>query len=117
VSDQAELTAGERRRDTWRVWFVAIAAIVLLNAIDLITTYVAIDMGADEGNPIVAWMISNRLVIAVKAVVCGGIVASAVVAWRQGRRVTLAELSLAWFAVGVYTLVVVLNSITVISLR
>jgi hypothetical protein len=117
VADPVDSTAGERRTDTWRAWFVAIGAIVLLNAIDIVTTYVAIDMGADEGNPIVAWMISNRLVIVVKAAVCAGIVASAVVARRRGRRVTLAELSLAWFVVGVYTLVVVLNSITVISLR
>ncbi len=117
MTDQAESTAPERRGRSQRAWFVAVGAIVVLNLFDVVTTYAAISMGADEGNPIVRWMISNRLVILFKILVCGGLILGAVVAWRRHRRVTLPVLCLGWFVVGVYSLVVVLNTVTVLSLR
>ena len=105
----------ERRDAIQQARFIAVVVIAVLNAFDLVTTYTAISLGAHEGNPVVAWMISSRLVILAKVLVCGGLVYGAILARDRRRRVTLAGLCTAWAVVGVYSLVVVINSISVWS--
>jgi hypothetical protein len=105
----------ERRDATQRARFAAVVTIAVLNVFDLITTYVAIALGAHEGNPIVAWFIESHLVILLKAVVCGSLIIGAILASRWERRVTLPGLCMAWAVVGIYSLVVLLNTLNVLS--
>lgn len=105
----------ERRDATQRARYVAVIVIAVLNMFDIITTYVAISMGAHEGNPIVAWMISSRFIIFAKILTCGALIFGAIVASQRRRRVTLPGLCIAWAVVGVYSLVVVLNTVNVLS--
>ena len=109
------LHAIERRDGTQRARYVAVVTIAVLNVFDLITTYVAISMGAHEANPIVAWMISSRFIIVAKVLVCGALIFGALFANRRRLRVTLPGLCIAWAVVGVYSLVVLLNTLNVLS--
>jgi len=103
----------ERRDALQRSRLAAVVTIAVLNTFDLVTTYVAIAEGAHEANPIVAWMISSRLVIVVKVAICASLIIGAVLARRRRRRVTLVSLCAAWVVVGVYSLVVVINTLSV----
>ncbi len=105
----------ERRDAIQRSRLIAVVIIAVLNIFDLITTYVAIAHGAHEGNPIVAWMIASRFVVVAKVTLCATLIIGAVLATRRRRRVTLASLCTAWAVVGVYSMVVVINSLTVWS--
>ena len=115
ITARAPLTPrqAERRDAVQRSRLVAVVLIAVLNAFDLVTTYVAIAEGAHEANPIVAWMISSRLVVVVKVAICASLIIGAVVARRRRRRVTLTSLCAAWAVVGVYSLVVVINTLSV----
>ena len=68
---------------TSRVWLIA-----LLNIGDIVATYLAISLGALEGNPVVAWMIETRVVVLAKILVCGSDF-GAILARLRRRRVTL----------------------------
>ena len=105
----------ERRDATQRARYIAVVAIAVLNIFDIITTYVAISMGAHEGNPIVAWMISSKFIIFAKILTCGALIFGALLASQRRRRVTLPGLCIAWAVVGVYALVVALNTLNVLS--
>jgi Domain of unknown function (DUF5658) len=105
----------ERRDATQRARYIAVVVIAVLNIFDIITTYVAISMGAHEGNPLVAWMISSKFIIFAKILTCGGLIFGALLASQRRRRVTLPGLCIAWAVVGVYSLVVVLNTLNVFS--
>jgi hypothetical protein len=105
----------ERRDAIQRSRLIAVVIIAVLNIFDLITTYYAIAHGAHEGNPIVAWMIASRFVVVAKVSLCATLIIGAVFATRRRRRVTLASLCTAWAVVGVYSMVVVINSLTVWS--
>ena len=105
----------ERRDATQRARYIAVLVIAVLNVFDIVTTYVAISLGAHEGNPIVAWMISSRFVIFAKVFICGSLIFGAILANQRRRRVTLPGLCIAWTVVGVYSLVVLLNTLNVLS--
>jgi hypothetical protein len=107
-----EIVAFERRDAFQRSRLVAVVVIAVLNAFDLVTTYLAISRGAHEANPIVAWMISSRFIVFAKVMLCGSLILGAVAATHRRRRVTLAGLCAAWAVVGVYSLVVVINTST-----
>lgn len=115
MAARAGIDVVERRDATQRARYVAVLVIAVLNIFDIITTYVAISLGAHEGNPIVAWMISSRIVIFAKILVCGALIFGAIVANRRRQRVTLPGLCIAWAVVGIYSLVVVLNTSNVLS--
>ena len=100
------------RLATSRSIFRPLALFAALNLVDLVTTWWALHLGAYEANPITAPFIHSYLVTAgVKVAVVAG--ASAMI-WRQrgGLRRALGQ---AWFAVGIYS-VVVLNNVEVIRL-
>lgn len=83
-----------------------------LNALDLVLTYTAIHHGAVEGNPLAVWLIASYVAIPAKL----GLAGFAIWATKKWpARVTLRTVTAAWWAVGVYSLVVVLNTITLIS--
>ena len=84
--------------------------ILILNVLDLLTTYWAIHLGAHEGNPIVKFMLDSYAIIPLKLGVC------ALMLWTAFKRDVqdLRLLCVVWFVAGVYTLVVVLNSIHVV---
>jgi Domain of unknown function (DUF5658) len=103
----------ERRDAVQRSLFCAVVVIAILNVFDLITTYVAIAWGAHEANPIVAWMISSHVVVLAKTLVCGALIVGALMSRHRRRRVTLPSLCTAWAVVGVYSLVVLINTLTV----
>ena len=105
----------DQREATQRARYIAVVTIAVLNVFDLITTYAAIAAGAEEGNPLVAWMIESRLVVVAKALVCGFLIVGAILAKRWRRRITLPALCAAWAVVGVYSVVVLLNTLNLIS--
>jgi len=107
----------ERRDATQRARFIAVVVIAALNALDLVTTYAAIAAGAHEGNPLVSWAISSPLVAVAKVLVCGSLILGAAFARRSRRVVSLPALCTAWAVVGIYSLVVVLNAVNVLSRR
>jgi hypothetical protein len=115
VVELREAPAVERRSAIEQSRFVAVVVIAVLNVIDLITTYVAISHGAHEGNPVVAWMISSHVVVLAKIGLCGSLIFGVITARNRRRRVSLLSLCMAWAVVGVYSLVVVINSLTVWS--
>ena len=83
---QADLQLLERRDATQRARYIAVLIIAALNVLDIVTTYTAIALGAHEGNPIVAWMISSRFVIFAKILVCGALIFGAIVASNRRTR-------------------------------
>jgi hypothetical protein len=105
----------ERRDATQRARFIAVVVIAVLNVFDLITTYAAISVGAHEGNPIVSWAVSSPLIGVAKVLVCGTLIFGAIIASRTRRVVTLPALCAAWAVVGIYSLVVLLNTINLAS--
>ena len=109
--------AYERRDATQRARFIAVVVIAVLNVFDLATTYAAISVGAREGNPLVSWAISSPLVGVAKVLVCGSLILGAVVASRTRRVVSLPALCAAWAVVGIYSLVVLLNTLNLLSRR
>jgi hypothetical protein len=115
LDDTTALHEIERRDATQRARYIAVLVIAVLNIFDIITTYVAISLGAREGNPIVAWMISSRFIIFAKILICGSLIFGAILANQRRRRVTLPGLCIAWAVVGVYSLVVLLNLLNVLS--
>lgn len=115
LGEMAGLQQIERREATQRARYLAVIVIAVLNIFDIITTYVAISLGAHEGNPIVAWMISSRLIIFAKILVCSALIFGALLANQRSRRVTLPGLCIAWAVVGVYSVVVLLNTLNVLS--
>ena len=85
-----------------------------LNVADLVTTWWALHLGAYEVNPVTAPFIhSYAVTAAVKVAVIGG------VCWLVGRKLPLGRtrraLGQAWFACGIYS-VVVLNNVEVLRL-
>ncbi|MGZ4703235.1 MAG: DUF5658 family protein [Acidimicrobiales bacterium] len=109
------LDGSEHRDATQRARYIAVLVIAVLNLFDIVTTYVAISLGAHEANPMVAWMISSPFVALAKVIVCGSLIAGAVLAKHWRRRVTLPGLCTAWAVVGVYSVVVLLNTVNVLS--
>ena len=116
-SPSAARVTFERRDATQRARFIAVVVIAVLNVFDLITTYAAIAAGAHEGNPLVSWAISSPLVAVAKVLVCGTLILGAVVASRTRRVVSLPALCAAWAVVGIYSLVVLLNTINLAANR
>jgi hypothetical protein len=111
----------------------AVILIAVLNGLDILTTALCLRAGGVEGNPLADFLLQNHLLwpskvfiplLAVALVVSGD---SMTAWWRSHRpswhpRVVLPDLSpfalnnLAWAVVGVYSLVVVLNTLTYVSL-
>lgn len=94
-------------------WQMGAFVLLVLNSLDLILTYAAIDLGASEANPLAVWLIDSYVAIPLKL----GIALFAVIlAVRAPHRVTILSVCAVWAACGVYMLVVVLNTITFLSL-
>lgn len=83
----------------------------MLNVLDLITTYWSISKGATELNPLSQFLIDTKLLIPTKLILVAGILAGAV----KRREVNIAVLCGSWFVTGAYSLVVVLNAITLVK--
>ncbi len=115
VGRSPSAVAYERRDATQRARFVAVVVIAVLNVLDLVTTYAAIAAGAHEGNPLVSWAISSPLVAVAKVLVCGTLILGALIASRTRRVVSLPALCAAWAVVGIYSLVVLLNGLNLLS--
>lgn len=105
----------ERRRSFVTQYRIAAVAILLLNALDLVTTYAAFSKGAEELNVISAFFIEHSflgipLIFYTKGLICGGICFGA---WwvPKHKYVSLMSITAAWWVAGVYSLVVVLNSL------
>lgn len=111
----------------------AVSIIAGLNGLDIVTTALCLREGGVEGNPLAQFLLDYHLLwpskvflplFAVALVLFGG----AMTAWWQRvrppwlPRVNLPDLSpfavhnLAWFVCGVYSLVVVLNTLTYLRL-
>lgn len=115
----------------------AVGLIAALNGLDIITTLLCLRSGGVEGNPLAKFLLDYHLlwpskiflpIFTVALVVFGKTIDDAIAArWKRLRprwlpRVNLPDLSafavhnLAWFVCGVYSLVVVLNTLTYLSL-
>lgn len=111
----------------------AVSMLAALNALDILTTVLCLRAGGVEGNPLANFLLKYHLLwpskvflpaLAVVLVVCGDQMTQW---WRAHRpswlpRINLPELSpfavhnLAWFVAGIYSLVVVMNTLTYLSL-
>ncbi len=90
-----------------RVRLAGVTALVALNALDVFTTYRALDAGAQEANPVGAFLIDRGMLPWVKLAVLAVLVL----------RTTKSEPKLGttcalWFVVGVYSMVIVINAFT-----
>jgi hypothetical protein len=85
---------------------VAVAAIAVLNLLDLITTHAALSHpGAIEGNPLSALLLTNGIVGVLKAAVLGLLILRV----SRKRRPTIAFHATLWFVAGIYALTVLSN--------
>jgi hypothetical protein len=89
----------------------AIIWIAALQVLDIVTTYAAIRYtGAHEGNPVAVWLVDTYMIIFAKAAVVLMIV------WFAFKHPANARsTAFAWFAVGSYTLAIVLNTVHIIK--
>lgn len=111
----------------------AVSVIAVLNGLDILTTVLCMRIGGVEGNPLADFLLKNHLLwpskvflpaLAIVLVVAGDSMSAWWAAHRPSwlPRVVLPDLSpfalnnVAWFVAGVYSLVVVLNTLTYISL-
>lgn len=116
------------RSHIWAVSFIA-----ALNALDILTTVLCLRAGGVEGNPLADFLLQYHLLwpskvflpaLAVVLVVFEDSLSSWWAAHRPSwlPRVVLPDLSpfavnnLAWFVAGIYSLVVVMNTLTYLSL-
>lgn len=88
--------------------------VLLLNALDLVSTYVAIHFGAQEGNPWLKWMVETKMIFILKATVVGGACYSLYRKAKGGTSTAFMVASI-WWVVGVYSLVVFMNIFTAIK--
>lgn len=90
----------------WRNW--GLGLLVLLNALDVLTTYIALHHGAVEGNPVTRSIIDHGFgwVIFWKALVL--LVLAIGIIRIQSQR-PLATLVAVWTVVGAYLMVVMIN--------
>ena len=98
----ADLLADERRHRTIRL--VALGLLVVLNALDILTTEAFLRAGVKEGNPIAVAAVEGGWMIYVKAVLLLGLGVRF-----ARRRPTLGSTCVAWFVVGIYCMVVYVN--------
>ena len=95
-----------------RCHLLAVALLVPLSAADLVTTFLAIDRGASEANPIAAAFLGNPPVaVAVKVLVPLAVFLAAVVAREHTPRLVAAS----WAVVGFYAAVVLSNALHAMS--
>jgi uncharacterized membrane protein len=85
---------------------VAVAAIAVLNLLDLVTTHAVLSHpGAIEGNPLSALLLTNGVVGVLKAV----ILVALVFRIYRGRRMSIGFHATLWFVAGFYALTVLSN--------
>lgn len=90
---------------------VGVLALLLLNVLDIATTYYAIHtVGAEELNPLAAFLIHTNLLIPLKLGIVGGIVYTSL---RKSYKSVLSFVNLCvlYWIVGLYTMTVFMNII------
>lgn len=102
-------TASISDRTAFRSRFAAVVIVTIFNVLDLGLTYWALSLGAREGNPLAIWLIETKIGIYLKLGICASLIAA--LKWKP--ETSVMSLAGAWFAAGVYFLVVILNSVTV----
>lgn len=88
--------------------------VLILNALDLLTTYVAIHFGAQEGTPWLKWLVETKMIFVVKAVVVGG-ACYGLHLKAKGTQATAFMNAAIWWVAGIYSLVVFMNILTAIK--
>ena len=106
----------ERRKKYIQYYKIAAIVVLLLNALDLVSTYLAFSKGAEEMNVVANFFITNKiwfipLIFPFKALLCASVVLGAWLIPRK-QRIDLGIVIVAWWVAGVYSLVVVLNFLT-----
>ncbi len=100
--------------ETNRVHRNGLIWVLILNALDLLTTYVALHFGAREGNPWLVWLVETKMIFVVKAVVVGG-ACYALFRKAKGDHATAFMTAAIWWVAGIYSLVVFMNVLTAIK--
>ncbi len=90
-----------------RIRLAGLVALVVLNALDVLTTYRALEAGATEANPVGAFFIDTGLLPWAKLAV---LVFLGVKTLRAEPK--LATTSALWFVVGVYAMAIVSNTLS-----
>lgn len=107
----------ERRRDRKRAYLVAAYVLLMLNLLDLFSTWLALNGGAQELNVLADFLIQTKiplgfydlsLIVPSKVVLCGMVIAGAHLLPRR-RYVDIVLVTGAWWICGVYSFVVVSN--------
>lgn len=88
--------------------------IVVLNILDVITTYACLKLGASEGNPIAKWMLETGTLPFFKVAICGWLLATVMLF--TPKNVSLTVVNAAWFVAGIYSFVIVLNTAHLLAL-
>jgi hypothetical protein len=96
--------AGITQRDADRASRIGLAALVVLNVVDLVLTKRFLALGLAEGNPLMAAAVQSWHAAACKAAILGGLV------WSFARRpATATRLALVYAGVGLYLLSAYVN--------
>lgn len=97
-----------------RSYITGVIVVLVLNILDVVSTYAALDVGASELNPIADWLIDTNLLLPVKLAVCGTVLLIALKLHEKHfvRRMA----SSMWWLAGVYSIIVFLNTLTYIQL-
>jgi hypothetical protein len=93
------------------VRLAAVAALIVLNIADLITTRMFLNRGLNEGNGLSWVLVQNGSMPWVKSAILAGL------AWRALRSVPSFGATCAmWFVVGLYTMTITINCLAIASL-
>jgi hypothetical protein len=105
VHDESEDVTHQR----WRV--AGVLVLVVLNALDLVTTDMFLDAGLAEGNPLADVLLQTGTAAPAKAAL---LLALAYLVWR--RRPRIGTTCAMWAVVGIYFAVVSINTIALVTL-
>lgn len=111
-----DVHATSARDRTHRTYLTAAALLVVLNVADVAITRAALQAGASELNPVARWFIEHGvLAYGIKAAV-PALVLLVALAPRARARIDVVHVAAIWTVVGIYLMVVFVNSITLVRL-
>jgi hypothetical protein len=94
-------------------YVIGLVVLLILNVLDVATTYYCLSRGALELNPLASFLIESKLLVPSKMLVLTALIVGC---WSSGKKLTVPALCGLWFVVGVYALAITLNTVHVVKL-